>query len=204
MNPRVRVPRSSGQPDWRWCPHGWPRRCLMSTDIIITERSGQARDVSATLGIRYGAILPTEGHLITLLDPEEVNPEWKRWSAVLLRPDGRYGTKPASGGSKANKLDAIRAALRSARRDAAGPAGDGADGLRRRVDQYDSAAGAPVGLGTGKAICVMRGSIPWAPGSSLPVAYRLGCRSWTFREGMRTCSRCPAGSWTRGAGKRRM
>lgn len=88
----------------------------MSTDIVITEKSSQARDVRAALGNRYGAILPAEGHLITLLEPEEVNPGWKRWSAVLLRPDGLYGTKPASGGNKASKLKAIRAALRSARR----------------------------------------------------------------------------------------
>src|ERR1019366_5418374 len=82
----------------------------------ITEKSSQARDVRAALGNRYGAILPAEGHLITLLEPEEVNPDWKRWSAVLLRPDGLYGTKPASGGNKAGKLKAIKAALRSARR----------------------------------------------------------------------------------------
>jgi DNA topoisomerase-3 len=88
----------------------------MSTDIVITEKSSQARDVRAALGNRYGTILPAEGHLITLLEPEEVNPDWKRWSAVLLRPDGLYGTKPASGGNKAGKLKAIRAALRSARR----------------------------------------------------------------------------------------
>ena len=88
----------------------------MSTDIVITEKSSQARDVRAALGNRYGTILPAEGHLITLLEPEEVNPDWKRWSAVLLRPDGLYGAKPASGGDKAGKLKAIRAALRSARR----------------------------------------------------------------------------------------
>ena len=88
----------------------------MSTDIVITEKSSQARDVRAALGNRYGAILPAEGHLITLLEPEDVNPDWKRWSAVLLRPDGLYGTKPANGGNKASKLKAIRAALRSARR----------------------------------------------------------------------------------------
>ena len=88
----------------------------MSTDIVITEKSSQARDVRAALGNRYGAILPAEGHLITLLEPEEVNPDWKHWSAVLLRPDGLYGTKPASGGNKASKLKAIRGALRLARR----------------------------------------------------------------------------------------
>ena len=46
----------------------------MSNDIVITEKSSQARDVRAALGNRYGAILPAEGHLITLLEPEEVNP----------------------------------------------------------------------------------------------------------------------------------
>src|ERR1019366_3125170 len=88
----------------------------MSTDIVITEKSSQARDVRAALGNRYGMILPAEGHLITLLEPEEVNPDWKRWSAVLLRPAGLSGPNAASRGSKAGRLKAIRPALRSARR----------------------------------------------------------------------------------------
>ena len=88
----------------------------MSTDIVITEKSSQARDVRAALGNRYGVILPAEGHLITLLEPEEVNPDWKCWTPVLLRPEGLFGTKPATGGNKASKLKAIKAALRSARR----------------------------------------------------------------------------------------
>ena len=88
----------------------------MPIDIIITEKSSQARDVRAAVGNRYGAILPAEGHLITLLEPEEVNPDWKRWSPVLLRPEGLFGTKPATGGNKASKLKAIKTALRSAGR----------------------------------------------------------------------------------------
>jgi len=88
----------------------------MSIDIIITEKSSQARDVRAAVGNRYGAILPAEGHLIALLEPEEVNPNWKRWSPVLLRPEGLFGTKPATGGNKASKLKAIKTALRSAGR----------------------------------------------------------------------------------------
>ena len=88
----------------------------MSSDIVITEKSSQARDVRAAVGSRYGQILPAEGHLITLREPEEVNPNWKQWTAVLLRPDGLFGTKPAAGGNKASKLQAIKAALRSARR----------------------------------------------------------------------------------------
>lgn len=88
----------------------------MPSDIVITEKSSQARDVRAAVGNRYGAILPAEGHLIALLEPEDVNPDWKRWSAVLLRPEGLFGTKPASGGNKATKLKAIKTALRSASR----------------------------------------------------------------------------------------
>jgi DNA topoisomerase III len=88
----------------------------MSRDIVITEKSSQARDVRAALGNRYGPILPAEGHLIALREPEEVNPDWKRWMPVLLRPEGLFGTKPATGGNKASKLKAIKEALRSARR----------------------------------------------------------------------------------------
>jgi len=88
----------------------------MSSDIIITEKSSQARDVRAALGNRYGPILPAEGHLIMLREPEEVNPAWKRWTPVLLRPEGLFGTKPAPGGNKPRKLKAIKDALRSAKR----------------------------------------------------------------------------------------
>ena len=65
---------------------------------------------------RYGDILPAEGHLFDLLEPEDVVPAWKRWSPILLRPEGLYGTRPAEGGNKAVKLRAIRKALRTAKR----------------------------------------------------------------------------------------
>ena len=68
------------------------------------------------MGGCYGPLLSAEGHLIDLLEPEDVVPAWKRWTATLLRPDGLYGTRPASGGNKASKLRAIRDALRTARR----------------------------------------------------------------------------------------
>ncbi|WP_422389147.1 DNA topoisomerase [Bradyrhizobium septentrionale] len=66
------------------------------------------------VGSRYGDVLPAEGHLFDLLEPEDVAPEWKRWSPILLRPEGLYGTRPAKGGNKAAKLKAIREALRTA------------------------------------------------------------------------------------------
>jgi DNA topoisomerase-3 len=88
----------------------------MADQIVITEKTSQARDVRAAVGSRYGHILPAEGHLFDLLEPEDVVPEWKRWSPLLLRPVGLYGTRPAEGGNKAAKLRAIREALRTARR----------------------------------------------------------------------------------------
>ena len=89
---------------------------VMADQIVITEKTSQAKDVRAAVGSRYGEILPAEGHLFDLLEPEDVVPAWKRWSPILLRPEGLYGTRPAEGGNKAAKLRAIREALRSAKR----------------------------------------------------------------------------------------
>jgi DNA topoisomerase-3 len=88
----------------------------MSNQIVITEKTSQAKDVRAAVGSRYGDILPAEGHLFDLLEPEDVVPAWKRWSPILLRPEGLYDTRPAKGGNKATKLKAISEALRTAKR----------------------------------------------------------------------------------------
>ena len=88
----------------------------MADQIVITEKTSQAKDIRAAVGSRYGDILPAEGHLFDLLEPEDVVPAWKRWSPILLRPEGLYGTRPVEGGNKAAKLKAIREALRSAKR----------------------------------------------------------------------------------------
>jgi DNA topoisomerase-3 len=88
----------------------------MADQIVITEKSSQAKDVRAAVGSRYGDILPAEGHLFDLLEPEDVVPAWKRWWPILLRPECLYGTRPAQGGNKAAKLKAIREALRTAKR----------------------------------------------------------------------------------------
>jgi DNA topoisomerase-3 len=87
----------------------------MTDQIVITEKTSQAKDVRAAVGPRYGDILPAEGHLFDLVEPQDVVPAWKRWSPILLRPDGLYGTCPAKGGNKAAKLKAIREALRTAK-----------------------------------------------------------------------------------------
>ena len=80
--------------------------------LIITEKSSQAKDLRAALGDRFGQILPAEGHLLRLAEPDEVNPAWKQWSCVLLKPDGLYPTRPAGDGNKPAKLKAIAAALK--------------------------------------------------------------------------------------------
>lgn len=89
---------------------------MISDQIVITEKSSQAKDVLSSVGLRYGKILPAEMYLFHLLEPKDVDPAWKRWSPILLRPDGLYGTRPAKGGSKARKLKSIRVALRTAKK----------------------------------------------------------------------------------------
>jgi DNA topoisomerase III len=54
----------------------------MADQIVITEKTSQAKDVRAAVGSRYGDILPAEGHLFDLLEPEDVVPAWKRWSPI--------------------------------------------------------------------------------------------------------------------------
>jgi DNA topoisomerase-3 len=100
---------------WR-CQIDSSKRAIVADQIVITEKTSQAKDVRAAVGSRYGEILPAEGHLFDLLEPEDVVPAWKRWSPILLRPEGLYGTRPAEGGNKAAKLRAIREALRTAKR----------------------------------------------------------------------------------------
>src|SRR6202035_1291572 len=68
--------------------------------VIITEKARQGRDLRAALGARFGQILPAEGHLLRLAEPEEVNPAWKNWSCVVLKPDGLYPTRRAAQGNK--------------------------------------------------------------------------------------------------------
>src|SRR5215213_11859381 len=84
--------------------------------VIIAEKASQARDIRAAIGDRHGRILPAEGHLLRLAEPEEVDPAWRRWSFALLKPEGLYPTRPDRGGGKPAKLTAIRRALKGAER----------------------------------------------------------------------------------------
>ncbi len=46
----------------------------MADQIVITEKTSQAKDVRAAIGSRCGMVLPAEGHLFDLLEPEDVVP----------------------------------------------------------------------------------------------------------------------------------
>lgn len=85
----------------------------MSGTLIICEKPSQARALKAALGEARGKILPARGHILTLEEPEDVRPEWKKWSADLLWPGKFYGKKPVK--DTLDYLDRIRAAARGAR-----------------------------------------------------------------------------------------
>jgi hypothetical protein len=55
----------------RWRRIDLSKRVIMADQIVITEKSSQAKDVRAAVGSRYGDILPAEGHLFDLLEPED-------------------------------------------------------------------------------------------------------------------------------------
>ena len=55
----------------------------MANQIVITEKTSQAKDIRAAVGFHYGDVLPVEGHLFDLLEPEDAVPAWKRWPPIL-------------------------------------------------------------------------------------------------------------------------
>ena len=87
----------------------------MTDQIVITEKTSQAKDVRAAVGSRYGDILPAEGHLFDLLEPEDVVPAWKRWSPILLRTsaatiDGHHNANVIPGTSSRNSANRLKQA----------------------------------------------------------------------------------------------
>ncbi len=71
--------------------------------LIITEKTSQAKDLRAALGDRFGQILPAEGHLLRLAEPDEVDPAGNAGraccssrTASIPRARPRSGNKPPS------------------------------------------------------------------------------------------------------------
>lgn len=60
----------------------------MSRSIVICEKPSQAENIRAAIGDTHGDVLPAQGHLFTLADPESYKDEWKAWQGFhLLLPD---------------------------------------------------------------------------------------------------------------------
>ena len=49
--------------------------------VIIAEKGSQARDIRAAIGDRHGQVLPAEGHLLRLAEPEASQRERAAWRA---------------------------------------------------------------------------------------------------------------------------
>lgn len=64
--------------------------------LIITEKTSQAKDLRAAFGDRYGQILPAEGHLLRLTEPDarHARAQKKRAPAhwVAIRRASRLGS----------------------------------------------------------------------------------------------------------------
>lgn len=86
----------------------------MSSSIVICEKGSQAAAIQRAVGAKYGRILPAQGHILTLKEPDDVRAEWSTWTAGLLWPGRFYDKKPVS--ATRAKLDAIRSAASTASR----------------------------------------------------------------------------------------
>ena len=86
----------------------------MTNDVVICEKPSQRRNILEAVGERFGQVVAAQGHLLELVEPHEMRPEWKSWSTELLHPGEPYPTKPARG--RTQVLARIRAALKDAGR----------------------------------------------------------------------------------------
>ena len=83
--------------------------------FVIAEKPDQARLYREAIGARYGPILAARGHIFELAEPEEVDPNWKRWSVGLLRPaNGFFPTRLKHDADARKRFKAIRDAAHGA------------------------------------------------------------------------------------------
>lgn len=94
----------------------------MTRSIVICEKPSQAENIRLAIGDSHGDVLPAQGHLFTLADPETYNDEWKRWQGFhLLLPD-QFEKVPTTGETadrtqqQERKRKAIASALKGADR----------------------------------------------------------------------------------------
>ena len=68
----------------------------MGKTLIVAEKPSVGRDIARALGVKSAAqtegLIENEeyviswaiGHLVSLCDPDELNPEWKKWRMDTL------------------------------------------------------------------------------------------------------------------------
>ena len=71
-----------------------PRRSSSPRKPARQKTSAPLLDLATEISFRPRAICSTCSNLRMLCR------RWKRWSSILLRPEGLYGTRPAEGGNK--------------------------------------------------------------------------------------------------------
>lgn len=91
----------------------------MSKTIVLCEKQNQAKEVRAIIGNRYGMVMGASGHVLRLLEPNEVKPEWDvswtLWKAEAMLPDaGMYGYAKSKDPRSAKLYDEIERALKGA------------------------------------------------------------------------------------------
>lgn len=86
------------------------------TTLIITEKPSQARNVIAAIGSGNGVtVLPAQGHLFRLEEPDEVKPEWSKWTTEILYDEARpYKLKEDPTHGKGDRIKRIKEALKTA------------------------------------------------------------------------------------------
>ena len=77
--------------------------------LVIAEKASQARDIRAAVGDRHGPILPAEGHLLRLAEPEEVDPGLE---ALVLRPAQARRPLPDQAGPRRQQAAKLRPSAR--------------------------------------------------------------------------------------------
>ena len=94
----------------------------MSRSIVICEKPSQAENIRAAIGGAHGEVLPAQGHLFTLADPEDYKPEWKLWQGFHVLHPEQFRKVPTKAEDaertrqQDRKRDAIARALKSAAR----------------------------------------------------------------------------------------
>lgn len=69
----------------------------MTRSVVICEKPSQAENIRAAIGTSHGEVLPAQGHLFTLADPETYKDEWKAWQGFHLLLPERFNKVPTKG-----------------------------------------------------------------------------------------------------------